>query len=133
MTDEDIVQRERDRSRIERESLHSKVRPLLSPAIADVVFGRGDRSVLTEVATNVLSDRDPAVVKEIVFHLTDWRADAGCLLALIAHPEQFDEAEVRRILQGFLVHAPNHIAAAAVLAGYPIQDTFELGTLVDDE
>ncbi len=29
----------------------------------------------------------------------------------------------------FLIHAPNHIAAAAKLGGFPVSDVFEVGAV----
>lgn len=133
-SDDELTARiEMARLRSERENLHEKVRPLLGAVVAEAVFGRGELKELAHVAREALPDLDPEVVRDIVFHLTDWRADAGCLLALIANPHQFTQNEVRTILERFLVHAPNHVAAAAVLAGNPIQDVFKLGRLVDED
>ena len=66
---------------------------------------------------------------DVAFHLSDWRADAAFLLALSLEPGRFTPAEVRAGLEAFLIHAPNHVAAAATLAGWPVSDIFEVGAL----
>jgi hypothetical protein len=66
---------------------------------------------------------------DLAFHLSDWRADAAFLMALQLAPERFTAAEVRAGVTAFLVHAPNHLAAAAKLGGWPIEDVFGIGAL----
>ena len=61
----------------------------------------------------------------IGFHLTDWNSDAAFLLALLLYPEEFSHEEIEEGIEGFLIHAPNHMASAAKLAGYPVQDIFD--------
>ncbi|QIF00184.1 hypothetical protein [Roseimicrobium sp. ORNL1] len=66
---------------------------------------------------------------DIAFHMTDWNSDAAFVAALLLFPERFTPEEIREGIEEFLVHAPNHLAAAAKLQGYPIQDTFGVGAL----
>jgi hypothetical protein len=67
--------------------------------------------------------------KDIGFHLSDWHADAAFLVAVHLFPERFTPAEISAGIGNFLVHAPNHVAAAAALYGYPVDDIFEVGAL----
>ena len=67
--------------------------------------------------------------REIGFHLADWGANAAFLVALHLFPERFTDEEIRAGITSFLIHAPNHVAAAAHLAGWPIQDVFKIGVL----
>src|SRR5689334_17415764 len=67
--------------------------------------------------------------REVGFHLADWGADAGFLVALHLFPERFTRDEIEAGLTDFLIHVPNHVAAAAHLAGWPIEDIFEIGVL----
>ncbi len=69
---------------------------------------------------------------DIGFHLTDWNSDAAFLVALILFPERFDAEEIAEGVEGFLIHAPNHVAAAAKLFGYPIEDIFGVDALSGD-
>jgi hypothetical protein len=48
---------------------------------------------------------------------------------LILFPERFTEEQIRDGIEAFIIHAPNHIAAAAKLRGLPIQDIFTVGAL----
>jgi hypothetical protein len=57
------------------------------------------------------------------------RADAAFLLALHLRPEAFTQEEIDDGITNFLVHAPNHVAAAAKIAGHPVTDVFEIGAL----
>jgi hypothetical protein len=66
---------------------------------------------------------------DLAFHLSDWRADAAFLLALHLAPNRFSLEEVKEGITQFLVHAPNHIAAAAKLGGWPVEDVFGIGAL----
>ena len=72
---------------------------------------------------------DEETAREIAFHLTDWSDELAFLDALRRAPETFTVEEIRSGVTAFLIHAPNHIAAAAKLAGWPIDDIFEVGAL----
>jgi hypothetical protein len=74
--------------------------------------------------------------RDIAFHLADWNSEAAFIVAMHLFPEQFTSEEIEDGVERFLVHAPNHVAAATKLGGYPIEDIFEVGALdakVDDE
>jgi hypothetical protein len=76
----------------------------------------------------------PAQVRDdLAFHLSDWKADAAFLLALHLAPERFSREEVKEGIAQFLIHAPNHVAAAAKLGGWPIQDVFGIGVANNSE
>jgi len=64
--------------------------------------------------------------REVAFHLSDWSADAAFLVALHLFPEMFDDEMTLDGLMGAVVHAPNHMAAAARLAGFPVHDSFKI-------
>jgi hypothetical protein len=66
---------------------------------------------------------------DIAFHLTDWTYDAAFLVALALFPAHFTAEEIEAGVGGFLIHVPNHVAAAAKLSGNPIQDTWKLDVL----
>jgi hypothetical protein len=67
--------------------------------------------------------------KDIAFHLVDWNADAAFITALILYPEKFTLDDISDGVVALLIHAPNHLAAAAKLHGTPVTDVFELGAL----
>ena len=68
---------------------------------------------------------------DVAFHLSDWTSDAAFLLAAHLFPERFTREEIAEGVDSFLLHAPNHVAAAAKLSGHPISDIFEVGSLVE--
>ncbi|RYZ65821.1 MAG: hypothetical protein EOP09_13670 [Proteobacteria bacterium] len=72
---------------------------------------------------------DRRTASDIGFHMMDWNHDAAFITAFLLYPERFTGEEIREGIENFLIHAPNHLAAAAKLFGYPIQDTFEVGAL----
>jgi hypothetical protein len=49
--------------------------------------------------------------------MTDWDADLEEIVTLHAQPEVFSDEEIRKVIIGFLVHVPNHVAAAKKLIG----------------
>jgi hypothetical protein len=70
---------------------------------------------------------------DIAFHMTDWKSDLKGLIELYTEKEQSNE-RVKEILDRFLIHAPNHVAAAKKLMGHgSMQDIFEVGILEADE
>lgn len=69
-----------------------------------------------EAIKQALSDElDAETASRLAFHLADWNGDAAFLVALLLFPERFTSAEIREGVAGFLIHAPDHIAAAATL------------------
>jgi hypothetical protein len=69
---------------------------------------------------------------DIAFHLTDWAADAAFLVAVQLYPERFTDEEIREGVLAFIIHAPNHVAAAAHLSGWPVRDVFKVGLKLVD-
>jgi hypothetical protein len=70
--------------------------------------------------------------RDVAFHLLDWSSDAAFLVAWMLYPNRFNREEVKAGVTAFLVHAPNHIAAAAKLSGWPSEDVFKVGALTPD-
>jgi hypothetical protein len=68
---------------------------------------------------------------DVAFHLSDWGEDAAFLVALHLYPERFTVEEIREGVLAFVIHAPNHIAAAAHLSEWPISDVFKVGLTTD--
>jgi hypothetical protein len=64
--------------------------------------------------------------------MTDWRSDLEKMVKLYEHPQTFNDDELRAIIIEFLVHMPNHVAAAKKLIGLgPTEDIF--GVAIFDE
>ena len=71
---------------------------------------------------------------DIAFHMTDWLADFASLHEFFEAPQKYSPDEVSDLLMDFLVHAPNHIAAASkLMTGIPVQDIFEVGATNENE
>ena len=102
------------------ESGHEAALARLGLGVEDVFVAR-IRQAFAELPTQSAYD--------LAFHLSDWRADAAFLLALHLAPERFSIEEVREGVTQFLVHAPNHVAAAAKVGGWPVKDVFGIGAL----
>ena len=62
---------------------------------------------------------------DFVFHMLDWYDDLIRLARVMKNPEVADEEQWSEAVNGFLIHASGHVAAAARIAGHePIE--FEL-------
>ena len=72
----------------------------------------------------------PAVATDVAFHMTDWLGDLSAFVALCRDPESHTLEKVNTVLLAFLLHAPNHVAAAAKLyADFPVTDIFHVGAI----
>ena len=114
------------------ESFRTKVRAILAEG-ANAESIRRLRLAVDEqfhaAVARAHPELDPERAYDLAFHLSDWREDGAFLLALTLAPERFTQEGVEDGITAFLIHAPNHIAAAAKLAGWPIADIFEVGAL----
>lgn len=71
---------------------------------------------------------------DIAFHMTDWDHNLEELMKVYDMSQELDNDRVSEIVIEFLAHVPNHVAAARKLIGIgPIEDTFEVGVLKEDE
>ncbi|AXQ29023.1 hypothetical protein D0B54_10130 [Solimonas sp. K1W22B-7] len=68
---------------------------------------------------------DAATAHGVAFHMTDWLEDLDAWHRFCINPDAPSQEELSRLLMGFLLHVPEHLAAAAKLfTGLPITDTF---------
>jgi hypothetical protein len=86
------------------------------------------RKAATAIAS-ALPDLPNQVAHDIAFHMTDWNLDAAFIAAVLLFPDRFSSDEIREGLRDFLIHAPNHVVAAAKLGGWPVTDVFKLNAL----
>lgn len=76
----------------------------------------------------------PEVAKDIAFHMTDWLSDHQAWNDFCRDPGSLDPAAVHRLLVNFLVHVPNHVAAAQkLLLGSAMKDVFGVGIFDEKE
>lgn len=79
------------------------------------------------VAQADLSVKD---ARDVAFHLTDWLEDLDAFSNFLQHPDGLPPGEINSMLIKFLVHVPNHLAAAAKLyADAPVSDIFGVGSV----
>lgn len=65
--------------------------------------------------------------RDIAFHMTDWLLDLEEWSAFCQSPEDLDSGAMADLLTRFLVHVPNHLAAASkLMTGIPVSDIFEV-------
>lgn len=102
------------------ELIGDRAHRLKEPCLADVQ---------QRIVAAMAEQHDPDLLQQVAFHLLDWSPDAAFLVALALFPERFTDEEIATGVINLLIHAPNHLAAAAKLAGYPIEDTFEVDAL----
>ncbi len=71
------------------------------------------------------------VADETSFHMVDWLSDLHDLHALFTGRSRWTSERVEKIVIRFLLHVPNHVAAAAkVLVDFPVDDIFHVGAIV---
>jgi hypothetical protein len=113
-------------------SVDEKVRELFAELVgtrAAALEGGRFPDASAAALTAALLDEHPAErASDLAFHLMDWNSDAAFIVAALLFPERFSEDELRDGVRAFLIHAPNHVAAAAKLGGWPIEDIFGVGT-----
>jgi hypothetical protein len=82
------------------------------------------RARIADVARRDMELSD-AIANDVAFHMTDWLDDLNAYTRFCADPNSLSDEEVSKLLMGFLVHVPNHLAAAAKLyTGMPVTDIF---------
>ena len=70
---------------------------------------------------------------DIAFHLTDWLEDLDAFYKLINNFKSYSAKDANKILTDFLIHVPEHIAAAKKLyIGEPTEDVFEVGAVKEN-
>lgn len=70
---------------------------------------------------------------DLAFHMTDWLDDLARFAEFCAEPDKWKDEEIKDMLLSFLVHVPNHVAAASrLLTGFPVTDVFGVGSVEND-
>ena len=90
------------------------------------------RARIAEVARRDAGLPD-SVADDVAFHMTDWLDDLQAFSRFCADPSSLSDAEVSELLTDFLIHVPNHVAAAGKLyTGLPVSDVFQIGATTED-
>ena len=66
-----------------------------------------------EMAAAKASDNYETDREAFVFHMTDWQESLTSLEKLFSRPDDFDQNEANRILEGLFYHMLPHLNAAA--------------------
>lgn len=111
------------------ESWRAKTREIfgeLSADTADEKWSDGFNQLIGAIQPALIADEiDETIASDISFHLSDWYDDARFMVALQLFPERFTQDEISTGVMAFLIHVPNHVAAAAKLHGLPVEDIFD--------
>jgi hypothetical protein len=105
--------------------LETKVHQVLAgaiPELPDMDYDSPRAEKVREAIQKAFADRfGDEEAAELSFHMTDWADfDLEFLMALFFAPDKFSIQEVRAGVTQVLIHASNHLAAAAKIAGYPV-------------
>src|SRR5438067_11316542 len=135
-----VIRNVRRHSRITMSNGHDTVRKKVEAIFTELAGERtarlgepGAQATRDTLASALSADYAPDTARDIAFHLVDWHTDAAFMMAVHLFPERFTPEELVAGADMLLIHAPNHLAAAAKLAGHPIQDVFEIGVLDDTD
>src|SRR5436305_8158574 len=113
------------------DSVEEKVHAIFTELVGDRAKRlKGDTpsfAALRAFESALAADYPPEVAADVAFHLVDWNWDAAFLVAVHLFPERFTAEELVDGADKVLIHAPNHLAAAATLVSHPIEDIFEVG------
>lgn len=73
------------------------------------------------------------VANDIAFHMADWLDDLARYVDFCSEPDKWKDEGIDEMLLAFLVHVPNHVAAASkLLTGIPVTDVFGVGAIEDE-
>ena len=68
------------------------------------------------------------------FHMVDWLDDLEAIYSFCQNPDSMTDSELDKMLTNFLVHVPNHLAAAAkIYTDSPVSDVFGVGAIEADD
>lgn len=90
------------------------------------------RARISEVGLREMSLSESAAA-DVAFHMTDWLTDFEAYHRFCSDPSGLSDAEVSLLLTQFLVHVPNHLAAASKLyTNVPVTDVFGVGATSEE-
>jgi len=95
-----------------------------------------DENKIKESIGSALKDLDmqPEIIADAVFHMTDWLSDLEEWHSFCENPESLSNDALQDLLMEFLVHVPNHVAAAGkLITDIPVKDIFKVGATEESE
>lgn len=82
----------------------------------------------------VEADLTQAIAHQVAFHMTDWLDDLEEYRTFVVDPSKFTDEEVNKLLIRFLIHVPNHVAAASKLFNdMVVTDVFGVGATTEPD
>jgi hypothetical protein len=80
------------------------------------------------------NDLSEGIANDIAFHLTDWLDELEKYVEFCSNPGKLTDEEIDKLLIAFLIHAPNHLAAASKLyLDIPVSDIFDVNAISKSE
>ena len=74
------------------------------------------------------SELSASAAWDVAFHMTDWLDDLRAYYEFCERPESLSDEQLDKMLMAFLMHVPNHVAAAGKLyTDIPVTDIFKVG------
>ena len=75
-----------------------------------------------------------AIAHQVAFHMTDWLDDLEDYHSFATDPAGLTDEEVNELLIRFLIHVPNHLAAASKLFNdMAVTDVFGVGATTESD
>ena len=97
-------------------------------------FDRKQIQGAIEAAVRKEAELPEATVRDVAFHMTDWLDDLCRFYEFCKAPTDFSTRKIEEMLIRFLVHVPNHIAAASkLLTDIPVTDIFGVGATSESD
>ena len=112
-------------------SLRVKINTLFTELIGERSIRVTSMESMGPIESSLTNSLGAEKAHEIAFHLSDWGFDAAFILAMHLYPERFTPEEIAEGVLAFVIHVPNHVAAAAHLHGWPIRAVFYVGLELD--
>jgi hypothetical protein len=83
----------------------------------------GRISAVIEAVALAETELPQEVARQVAFHMTDWLGDLTKYYEFCADPDRMSPSQINELLFSFLLHVPNHIAAASkLLTGAAVTD-----------
>jgi transcriptional regulator NrdR family protein len=77
---------------------------------------------------------DPKNIDDAIFHMVDWLDDLEKWSQFCKNPESLSAEELGDMVMSFLIHVPNHVAAAGKLVtDISVSDIFSVGATSNDK
>ncbi|CAN5153156.1 hypothetical protein BH11PSE11_BH11PSE11_32420 [soil metagenome] len=95
-----------------------------------------EKAIYDRIADVAQTEMDlaEAVARDVAFHMTDWLNELDAFSRFCQSPGALSSDELSNLLMDFLVHVPNHVAAAGKLyTGFPVTDIFKVSSTSQEE